>query len=516
MPSNRKIFGYYSVSKRLLEELSAKEKQHFDLFIRTELPKSSYAKYTVLINSLNKSSPPIHTIPKLFKDFKLLDDGFRQLRTKLIDFICLLRKREPLEFALSMGLERYAKDRLGKDIRFAVEQQDIYAIYKTYLTCREYGFWHIAKTLGKKSVIHDGLLKEYFTLARAESFYLRANQYVNQSVGDIFSHDRRVLFDEHVDEIRTLVQPHFFPRTKARIYLAQAIWFLLVRDYEAVQPVMAARIEVMKAYPDMFPVQEVFNTTKTLFKVYLAGKRFDLIAEYLYEMGGLEGPTQIKSKEILGHWFYFSITQAACGGNMDLGRVALKSIKQLPDIFEKMDLDLIMVASAMIAAYDNRWEEVRYLLKRVDQRGYRLHAQVLFLRMISYFEQGEISEARRQAKYYFQLWRREIGEQGADIADYLELFFKHWCSADFKPDGIELEAGRVMKGLKELVEGKGGQESVEGKDEQGSTGGKKEILDSSPLVAWLYAKSGDGDIKTAIEVHGLKPLLRMGLPEAEV
>lgn len=494
-----KNIGFIEVAKSCIALLTAKEKEVFQMYIRAEFPPASQAKYLELFAGLQRAQLPPSLVPKYFKNSRAVEDGCRQLRTKLIRFIGAFRNIDTLEFALSHGFVRFAAQQLKEEHLAAQARQDIYRIGHLLALGWKYKFGIDDERLPQTKEEATAIQIEKANLAKAEYFFAKANEHINASIGHIMTEERKKLFAEGKDEVIALDQAHFFPYTRARILYAQAIWFLLVRDYPTVQPLLRERLEIMRQFPDLFSTMEIFTTASTLFKTYLSGQHFDKTRELLYEMGGLEAPETIKSEAILMTWYFFSLTQAACGGDMDLGRVALRTFKNMPPIPDKITMENAVLAAALVAVYDQKWELAEKILKTIPSPNSPI---VLIkagaLGILIPYEMGEVALARRRAYKYFNTLKKFEGLFGAKTIALLEEKILFWCSSGFGATDIQEEAIATMERLEEFSK----QEKQQGV-----------IVNQFELILWIKSKALDLGILEAIERKAMLPMLSMVVPD---
>lgn len=494
-----KNLRFEEIARNCIGLMSHKEKEIFKVYIQAEFPKGSQAKYQELFIGLQRAVLPKNLVPKRFKNPRAVEDGCRQLRIKLIEFLSMIRKQERLEFALTNGFSRYAKDQYKAEYLDAIKEQNIDHIGRLLDLSWKYsilaGFDGFPKTKREETLLRY----EKSALGRASLYFAIANEHVNRNLGHVMTDARKKEFEQRREAVDSLDQPYFFPFTRAKIYYTKAIWYLLVRDYPSVQGFLRERLNIMKEHPHLFSSMEFFKTCSTLFKVYVSGNQFDLSKDFLYEMGGLETPGGIHNEAILATWYYLSLTQASSGGDMDLGRMALKRIKDMPDKLRRTEREQAYLSAAVVAVYDQQWEKADYMLKKIPnpyKPSVLLKAGVLGI--ICPFEQGEVSLARRRAYKYFSTLNQIPGKGNSKISELLEKKILYWCSTEFRSGDLTKEAQEVLDQIVALTE----------VDET-----QKKFVKESDLLRWITVKAKGVELLEGIQSGIITPLVSLMVPD---
>ncbi len=486
--------GYTASAVKCIRLLKDKEKEGFKAYLRASFPPNSHAKYLELFTGLQKARIPKTLVPKRFKNRKALDDGCKHLGQKLIDFICLMRSRDRLEFCLENDLSKLVREIVKKEFKRAQDGQDIEAMAGLIRICYKHRYWPDVEGFPQNDNEVAEVFYEQAVLVAGNFLYAKANAFINRRIGHLLLPERVALFHQHKEQALGLFHSKFYPLSQARIRYVQAIWFMLKRDFTQVELFLRHRLDIMQEYPDLFTAAEVFWTCKTLFHSILYRRDYGEAKDIIYELGGLEGPSESDNQVMLASWYMLSLLQAASGGDMDLGRAALRRLDQFPaqDLME-MDASFVYLAAAVVAMYENDWERAERVYKKVNREmALRISFRSDLLGVLIAFELDEPALARKRAYKFFARLRKEVNAPTLPVLEKLEQSFLHWCTSSFHTKDLPGAARDLEVWLDSLP-----------REESSDV----EWFHFQPLLGWIKTKAHGVDFLTAIRQDLVAPLI---------
>lgn len=437
----------------LIKSLSKKEKHQFWSFISSPSKRTEDGKYLQLFEFFAKAkSLQVHVaISKIFKgDQKAFNDCSRYLSIKILE--CLAKndygvhtEKVMIDKAIEKGFVKLAGNLLKKELSKAADKEDV--VYLKDLMERHrklYRYFGEKVKLPQGTPCTERIFRENAALAKSDLLY---HQFVKLLGQD--QNDRKAAHIAHQEEVMQLIEPQFFSGSKARLLKLQTLWHMLVRDFEGASSKHNFLLNIILSSPEQFPIEMMLEELSMGASFMIHNEKYEEAERILYELGGVESSSEAANRMATMSWIRNSLVLAACNGNVEIGKLALREYQKNEKSFPSHSRAFLYHASSILSFYIGDWEGVlewQRKLSRMPEVFTPIHHMSFFVRAIASYELGMYSEVKILA----QRMKSKVSQIDLKYPEMLMQLLEIILEEEFELPQSRLKTNRLIEEMNHL------------------------------------------------------------------